>query len=346
MSEVETWIENEVARLGNPTDSVRGARRSLAQGDDAVRRGARLVAARTSSSTGCCAPGAVRSACSSGSTGLTVRAPRWVTSARIEAALREHGPMGRAEARGVAEARRIVPSAAGRQGADRVPGRRAHARIVPGTATGNRGPICCHLTVLHPTPDDEARNRSFCRTLAARRQRCASSTPRVADLAAAVTASSPSGRSCRMHGAQWGSCNRKGEIRAQLAARPAAATSSPHYVVAHEVAHLVELESFAAVLGAGRDADPRPCRCASRARRSGRAAWVRHVAWRTHGGAQPAPAASPSRPDCSVSRAASRWASDAPDSCRPACRAMRLRAREMEAAARAATQISRFGCAG
>jgi predicted metal-dependent hydrolase len=95
-----------------------------------------------------------------------------------------------------------------------------------------------HLTVLHPDPGDENEIAAFVgRWL--KDQALALLSPRVAHFASRVVSDSPTVRLSSAR-TQWGSCNQKGEIRlhwrlVQLPPRIA------DYVVAHEVAHLVEL---------------------------------------------------------------------------------------------------------
>ena len=95
-----------------------------------------------------------------------------------------------------------------------------------------------HLTVLHPDPSDENEIATFVgRWL--KDQALALLSPRVAHFASRVVEEAPTVRLSSAR-TQWGSCNQKGEIRlhwrlVQLPPRIA------DYVVAHEVAHLVEL---------------------------------------------------------------------------------------------------------
>ena len=95
-----------------------------------------------------------------------------------------------------------------------------------------------HLTVLHPNPGDEEQIGAFVgRWL--REQALALLTSRVVHFASRVAASTPTVKLSNAR-TQWGTCNHKGEIRLnwrliQLPPRIA------DYVVAHEVAHLIEL---------------------------------------------------------------------------------------------------------
>jgi predicted metal-dependent hydrolase len=98
------------------------------------------------------------------------------------------------------------------------------------------------LTVLHPSPQDEHAIAAFvARWLKDEALRAV--TPRVAAYAARVRASLPPTQLSNAR-SEWGSCTHKGEIRLnwRLVQLP------PHladYVIAHEVAHLVELNHSA-----------------------------------------------------------------------------------------------------
>ena len=74
---------------------------------------------------------------------------------------------------------------------------------------------------------------------------------------------------------EWGSCNARGEIRLSWRLVPAAARRWPSTSVAHEVAHLVELNHSAALLGDRRVADARTCGAAPGAGRLDGVAWRR-----------------------------------------------------------------------
>ena len=99
-----------------------------------------------------------------------------------------------------------------------------------------------HLTVLHPTPSDERAIAAFCgRWL--KEQALALLAPRALHFASRLRTQPPAVKLSNAR-SQWGSCNYRGEIRlnwrlVQLPPRLA------DYVVAHEVAHLVELNHSA-----------------------------------------------------------------------------------------------------
>ena len=95
-----------------------------------------------------------------------------------------------------------------------------------------------HLTVLHPHPADQEAIGTFVgRWL--KDQALALLVPRVAHFASHVRAAPPPVKLSNAR-TQWGSCNHKGEIRLnwRLIQFPPRLAD---YVVAHEVAHLVEL---------------------------------------------------------------------------------------------------------
>ena len=170
--------------------------------------------------------------------GLTVRAPSWVPVREIELALNERSDW-------------IVKTLAEWQGRDRealpTEWREGAALLYQGRPlrlalfTARRKKIAAdllHLTVTHPNPDDEREIEAFVgRWL--KEQALAMLAPRVAHFANRLGTAPPRVKlsNARM---QWGSCNHKGEISLnwRLVQLP------PHladYIVAHEVAHLVEL---------------------------------------------------------------------------------------------------------
>ena len=95
-----------------------------------------------------------------------------------------------------------------------------------------------HLTVLHPTPGDESAIAAYVEGWL-REQALSQLAPRALLFANLIGARPPAVKLSSAR-TQWGSCNHRGEIRlgwrlVQLPPRLA------DYVVAHEVAHLVEL---------------------------------------------------------------------------------------------------------
>ncbi len=175
-------------------------------------------------------------------TGLVVRAPRWVTIREIELALKER-------ARWVIE---MLAQWRGRnrdslptewhQGAPLLfQGRALTLALFPARTMAIAADLL-HLTVLHPNPGDESEIAAFCcRWL--KEQALALLAPRAFHFASRLKTKRPAVKLSDAR-SQWGSCNHRGEIRlnwrlVQLPPRIA------DYVVAHEVAHLVELNHSA-----------------------------------------------------------------------------------------------------
>ena len=170
--------------------------------------------------------------------GLAVRAPRWVTLSEIEAALLERATWivkALAEWRG---RRRDVMPREWKSGAPILyRGRELALEVFPARRV-RIAPDLFNLTVLHPRAHDEAQVaelvgkwlRDEAWTLVA---------PQVQAYAGRVTATAPTLRLSNAR-SEWGSCNGRGEIRLnwRLVQLPPALAE---YVVAHEVAHLVEL---------------------------------------------------------------------------------------------------------
>ena len=170
--------------------------------------------------------------------GLTVRAPRWVTIREIETALSE-----RAEwivttlVEWRARRRNVMPRKwkSGEQILYR--GRDLALDLQPGGSAAIVADLF-HLTIAHPAPHDE-------REVAAsvghwlKQEAWQLVAARVAHYARRITRVKPTVRLSNAK-SEWGSCNAKGEIRLnwRLVQLPPALAE---YVVAHEVAHLVEL---------------------------------------------------------------------------------------------------------
>jgi predicted metal-dependent hydrolase len=170
--------------------------------------------------------------------GLVVRAPRWVAIREVELALRERAAWvleTLAEWRD--RARESLPTE-WQSGAPLLyQGRALTLALFPARRASIDADLL-HLTVLHPTPGDQAAIASFVgRWL--KEQALAQLAPRVLHFARLIDAEPPAVKLSNAR-TQWGSCNHRGEIRlswrlVQLHPRIA------DYVVAHEVAHLVEL---------------------------------------------------------------------------------------------------------
>lgn len=175
-------------------------------------------------------------------TGLSVRAPRWVTLGEIEAALTERANWivkALAEWRG---RRREVMPRVWKSGAPILfRGRELALEVFPARRT-RIAPDLFNLTVLHPHAHDEAQVAALVGKWL-REEAWSLVAPQVAAYAERIPRSAPALRLSNAR-SEWGSCNARGEIRLnwRLVQLP------PHlaeYVVAHEVAHLVELNHSA-----------------------------------------------------------------------------------------------------
>ena len=177
-----------------------------------------------------------------GFAGLTVRASRWVALRGIEAALREHAAwILRRLAEWRAQRRDVLPRE-WKTGAPLLYQGRDLALAVYPARRKEIAADLLNLTVLHPAPDDERQVATFVvhwlkdealRLLA----------PQVVTFAATLALPAPRVRLSNAR-TEWGSCNRNGDIRLswRLVQLP---PHLAHYVVAHEVAHLVELNHSA-----------------------------------------------------------------------------------------------------
>jgi len=174
--------------------------------------------------------------------GLTVRAPRWVTIAEIELALRERAEWvvkSMVEWRG---RRRQVMPCEWKTGAPILyRGRELALEVFPARRAAVAVDLF-HLTVRHPAAHDE---REIATAVGhwLKDEAWNLVVGRVDDYAR-LTSRAP--QSVRLSDAksEWGSCNAKGEIRLnwRLVQLPPALAE---YVVAHEVAHLDELNHSA-----------------------------------------------------------------------------------------------------
>ena len=170
--------------------------------------------------------------------GLRVRAPRWVALRDIEEALVERASwILRSLAEWRARRKDVMP----RQWITGAPiayrGDTLALAVFPARDT-NVVADMFHLTVRHPHAHDERHVADSVREWL-REQALSLVATRVAHYVARLGAHVPSVRLSNARG-EWGSCNAKGEIRlnwrlVQLPPRLA------EYVVAHEVAHIVEL---------------------------------------------------------------------------------------------------------
>lgn len=177
--------------------------------------------------------------------GLTVRASRWVTLRAIDACLAERADwILRALRDWQARRRPVLPNLWKTGEPILYRGRELALALHPARQPVIRADLF-HLQVLHPAPDDtDAVAASVGRwlkdeALAAMAPRVASYTARLPDSLASTGNREPVLRLSNARNT-WGSCNRRGEIRLnwRLVLLPA---DLADYVVAHEVAHLVEL---------------------------------------------------------------------------------------------------------
>jgi predicted metal-dependent hydrolase len=175
-------------------------------------------------------------------TGLSVRAPRWVTLAEIEAALFERANWivkALAEWRG--RRREVMP----REWKSGAPilfrGRELALEVYPARRS-RITPDLFHLTVLHPHAHDEAQVAQVVGKWL-RDEAWNFVAPQVTAYAERIPRATPALRLSNAR-SEWGSCNARGEIRLnwRLVQLP---PTLAEYVVAHEVAHLIELNHSA-----------------------------------------------------------------------------------------------------
>jgi len=174
--------------------------------------------------------------------GLTVRASRWITVREIEAALVERsGWILRTLVAWSGRRRHVLP----REWKNGAPILYRGSELSLALHSARARSIAAdlfHLMVRHPSPEDEQGIATFvARWLKDEALRAV--TPRVAEYAARVCVSLPPTALSNAR-SEWGSCSHEGEIRLnwRLVLLP------PHladYVIAHEVAHLVELNHSA-----------------------------------------------------------------------------------------------------
>jgi len=170
--------------------------------------------------------------------GLSVRAPRWVSLGEIEAALVERARWILKTLETWRSRRADALPAQWREGAELLfQGRPLQLALF----CARRKTIAAdllHLTVLQPAPGDESVIAAYVAGWL-REQALLLLAPRAAHFARRMNAAPPPVKLSNAR-TQWGSCNHRGEIRLhwrliQLPPRIA------DYVIAHEVAHLVEL---------------------------------------------------------------------------------------------------------
>lgn len=174
--------------------------------------------------------------------GLTVRAPRWVTIREIEGALADRAEWVVRTLAEWRERRRDVLPREWKTGARVVfSGRELGLAVYPARKKAVAVDLF-HLTVLHPDAQDERQVAAFAARWL-REEALRLLTPMVAALAAHVTTIPPPVKLSNAR-SEWGSCTDKGHIRLnwRLVQLPPALAA---YVVAHEVAHLVEMNHSA-----------------------------------------------------------------------------------------------------
>jgi predicted metal-dependent hydrolase len=170
--------------------------------------------------------------------GLTVRAPRWVTIREIEAALVDHARWILRSLDAWCARRRDTMPRAWVSGAPIVYQGRDLALALLRAREHAVSADLVHLTIRHPEPHDETAVATLVIDwLRAEAMRYA--LPRVAAYAARVRSKPPPVKLSNAR-SEWGSCNHRGELRLswRLAQLPPALAD---YVIAHEVAHLAEL---------------------------------------------------------------------------------------------------------
>ena len=174
--------------------------------------------------------------------GLSVRAPRWVSVREIEAALGERAEWIVEKLAEWRTRRRDVLPREWKTGAPILyQGSELSLAVFP----SRRKEIVTdlfHVTVRHPKAHEEAHLSGFVRHWL-RDEALRLLHPHVGRFAARIARAMPPVKLSNAR-TEWGSCNHRGEIRLnwRLVHLP---PRLAHYVVAHEVAHLVELNHSA-----------------------------------------------------------------------------------------------------
>ena len=173
-----------------------------------------------------------------GLSGLSVRAPRWVTIREIETTLTDRAPwILRSLAEWGARRRDVLP----REWKTGAPILFLGRELALAVHSARKREICAdllNLTVRHPAAEDERQVAAFVgRWLREEAQRLLA--PRVAEFAGRIASAAPTLKLSNAR-SEWGSCNQQGVIRLnwRLVQLP---PDLALYIVAHEVAHLVEL---------------------------------------------------------------------------------------------------------
>ncbi len=173
-----------------------------------------------------------------GLSGLTVRAPRRAAVRDIEDVLTERTDwILRSLAEWQARQRDVLPRAWKTGEPILYLGRELALAVHPARKREINADLL-NLTVLHPAAQDEGQIAAFVGGWL-REEAVRLLAPRVAEFAARITATPPTVKLSNAR-SEWGSCNQRGVIRLnwRLVHLP---PHLAHYIVAHEVAHLVEL---------------------------------------------------------------------------------------------------------
>ena len=170
--------------------------------------------------------------------GLTVRAPRWVTIAEVEGALQERGAWILRTLEAWRSRRRDVLPREWKTGATILYLGRQLSLVVYRSRTPLVTADLFDLTILHPQAEEQAEVAAFA-TGWLRAEAVRLVVPRAAYFAARLGRTAPIVKISNAR-SEWGSCNHRGVVRLnwRLAQLP---PSLSDYVVAHEIAHLVEL---------------------------------------------------------------------------------------------------------
>ncbi len=174
--------------------------------------------------------------------GLTVRAPRWVSIREIDEVLAKRGTwILRSLDEWRARRRDVMPREWKTGAAILYQGRELSLALHYAPDRAVEADLL-NLTVRHPAADDERQVATYVRHWL-RDEAEREVLPRVAEYAARVTRASPTVKLSNAR-SEWGSCDQKGVIRLNwrlIQLPPELAL----YIVAHEVAHLVELNHSA-----------------------------------------------------------------------------------------------------
>jgi len=174
--------------------------------------------------------------------GLSVRAPRWVALRDIEAALTERGDWILRTLEEWRNRRREVLPREWKTGAPILyQGSDLALAVFPSRRKAIAADLF-HVTVRHPRPHDEPLLSGFVKHWL-REEALRLLHPHVGRFAALLSRHMPPVKLSNAR-TEWGSCNHKGEIRLnwRLVHLP---PRLAQYVVAHEIAHLVELNHSA-----------------------------------------------------------------------------------------------------